>query len=738
MPTAPPKLVSHRSRPYNRRSTPVPSPNFAFLAYHDARLVACAEEAERVFSHSPGACLGRLRLFGELLAKRAAAKLGLYVGPDERQIDIINRLWDEGALNSDARNLFHDLRRTGNRAVHDGEGTHAEALHQLKMARELAVWFQRTYGNNRKFDPGPFVPPGKPEEATKELETLRAELERLQAIADDKVALIEAARKEAEQATKAKLTAEEQAKKEAEDREAIEALALEIEEQLELHKTRSKAEKEALKAARDKLEAELAAQQAAAAAAPSADRKARLAQAAEASQAIVPDEAATRRIIDKQLQDAGWDADSDNLTYAKGVRPQKNKNLAIAEWPTESGPADYVLFIGLEPVAIVEAKRDAVDVPGVIQQAKRYSKTYAIRADEALPSGSPWREYRIPFLFATNGREYLRQLATKSGVWFHDVRRADNHPRALESWYTPRGLRDLLQQDIDEAHDKLAEEPKAYLGLWDHQLRAIDAIETALTDGRRELLLAMATGTGKTRTCIGLVYRLLKTGRFRRVLFLVDRNALGVQAAGAFKEARLESAQTFADIFDLKELGDITPEGDTRLHIATIQAMVKRVIGPHDDASEARIPPVDQYDCIVVDECHRGYLLDRELGDTELKFRDQADYISKYRRVLDHFDAVKIGLTAPLRSTPRRSSASPSSTTATAKPWWTGSWSTTSPRSASSPSSPKTASTTKRTRKSSSSTATPTSSSRRRCPTSRTSRSTASTAASSPSRSTGR
>ena len=156
----------------------------------------------------------------------------------------------------------------------------------------------------------------------------------------------------------------------------------------------------------------------------------------------------------------------------------------------------------------------------------------------------------------------------------------------------------------------------------------------------------MATGTGKTRTCIGLCYRLLKTKRFRRVLFLVDRNALGRQTSDALKDLRLENLQTFYDIFDVKELGDLKPERERKLQIATIQAMVKRVIGPHDDVKGADIPPVDQYDCIVVDECHRGYLLDRELSEGEMLFRDEDDYISKYRRVLDHFDAVKIGLTA--------------------------------------------------------------------------------------------
>ena len=144
----------------------------------------------------------------------------------------------------------------------------------------------------------------------------------------------------------------------------------------------------------------------------------------------------------------------------------------------------------------------------------------------------------------------------------------------------------------------------------------------------------------------GLCYRLLKTKRFRRVLFLVDRNALGRQTADALKDLRLENLQTFTDIFNVKELADLKPDRETKLQIATIQAMVKRVIGPHTDASEQDIPPVDQYDCIVVDECHRGYLLDRELSDRDFAFRNEDDYISKYRRVLDHFDATKIGLTA--------------------------------------------------------------------------------------------
>ena len=125
--------------------------------------------------------------------------------------------------------------------------------------------------------------------------------------------------------------------------------------------------------------------------------------------------------------------------------------------------------------------------------------------------------------------------------------------------------------------------------------------------------------------------------------FVVDRHALGEQAADEFKTTRIVSARTFADIFGLKELGDVIPETATKVHICTIQGLVKRVLLANEPED---IPPVDQYDLMVIDECHRGYLLDREMSDAEMSFRNEADYVSKYRRVLEHFDAVKIGLTA--------------------------------------------------------------------------------------------
>jgi type I restriction enzyme, R subunit len=124
---------------------------------------------------------------------------------------------------------------------------------------------------------------------------------------------------------------------------------------------------------------------------------------------------------------------------------------------------------------------------------------------------------------------------------------------------------------------------------------------------------------------------------------VVDRNALGQQAEAEFRSTKVVSVKTFADIFGLKGLNDIAPESETKVHICTIQGLVKRVLFAEDNAEA---PPIDQYDLMVIDECHRGYLLDREMADAELEFRSQDDYVSKYRRVLEYFDAVKIGLTA--------------------------------------------------------------------------------------------
>ncbi|WP_256760902.1 type I restriction-modification system endonuclease [Cohnella sp. WQ 127256] len=372
------------------------------------------------------------------------------------------------------------------------------------------------------------------------------------------------------------------------------------------------------------------------------DKKKRHTKSKQIGSAFTLTEAETRLIVDEKLRQAGWEVDSQKLRFGLGVRPEKGRNLAIAEWALKTGFADYALFCGLELVGIVEAKRISRNVEADIAQAKKYAMQVVRHGDEIIHG--PWGNYQVPFLFSTNGRPYLEQLKHMSGIWFLDARKSTNHPRPLQAWYSPHGLKSLLQQNMEEAGKALKDETLDYLKLRPYQEDAILSVEHAIETGERNMLLAMATGTGKTRMAIGLIYRLIKHNRFKRILFLVDRSALGRQAEAAFKDSKLESYHSFTEIFELHTLDDKKPNQETKVQIATVQGMVKRLF--YSESDDTDIPSVDQYDCIIVDEAHRGYTLDKEMSELELEFRDHEDYVSKYRKVLDYFDAVRIGLTA--------------------------------------------------------------------------------------------
>ncbi len=588
--------------------------NFSFLAPHDAQLMRLGALAERYFPDDPNTCLLKLRQLAELLAQLTATRVGAYISSEEKQFELLQRLARQGILTREVAQLFFEVRKAGNDANHSLRGDHRTALACLKITRQIGLWYHRTF-TDPHFKGGPFIPPKAPPDESLELKTELAKLK--QALSEYQAS---------HSKTSEQLAAAQARLKSAEGDQAFwEQMASEAEQ------------------AKATLSAKLAQLQDVGALQPAANVTTLITAGAQASKEVDLDEADTRVIIDDQLRAAGWEVDSRTLAHAKGARPEKGKNKAIAEWPTETGPADYVLFIGLIPVATVEAKRKNIDVSGALGQAKRYSRGFSPVPGMESPGG-PWGKYLLPFTFSSNGRPYLKQLATKSGTWFCDVRRGINHGHALDGWHTPDGLRDLLKRDEARADAGLKLEPFNYgFPLRPYQKNAIQAVEAGIARGQRAMLLAMATGTGKTKTCVALIYRLLKLQRFRRILFLVDRSALGEQAADAFNTTRMESLQRFSDVFGIKELDDATPDTDTKVHIATIQGMVQRVLYATDDDS---LPPVDAYDCIVVDECHRGYLLDRQLSDTELTFRGFDDYVSKYRSVLEYFDAFKIGLTA--------------------------------------------------------------------------------------------
>ena len=369
----------------------------------------------------------------------------------------------------------------------------------------------------------------------------------------------------------------------------------------------------------------------------------------EAVRKIDLNEAETRELIDEQLREAGWICDTNTYNYkTKRTLPEKGKSMAIAEWKCDQKWADYALFIDMELVGIVEAKKHISNVKGALGQARDYSEIVQPLNETAFPDHPNQQQYKVPFLFATNGRSYLKQYEIASGIWFWDARKQTNLEKPLAAWFSPKDLKEKLVFDEQVGADKLSQSPydiltdPSGLNLRPYQIEAIKDLEEKILKYPEDTraLIAMATGTGKTRTMIGICYRLIKSGRFKRILFLVDRTMLGNQAADAFKEVKVEGLQTFGEIYDLQDLKAAATELDTKIHFATVQSMVKRI------AYSDNPPSVGEYDCIVVDEAHRGYTLDKDMDDEEFILRDQEEFQSRYRAVLDYFDAYRIGLTA--------------------------------------------------------------------------------------------
>lgn len=597
--------------------------NFEFLERHNPQLTRLGSLAERYFANDPPAALIKLRQFGEFAAKDVAARHALLSASATSFDDILRTLRARAVLPREVADLFFHLKQVGNVAAHEDRGTAADALTSLKIARELGIWYHRTYHDATAFKSGPFVPPRPPVDATI---ALRAELESLRKTVAASSDAEAKARLAAQQAEAERERLAEQAGQEAQERAFWEDYAAQTEI--------------ALRSA----EQTLAATQAQAQAAPAQQLDLLARVSAESAARVELDEPTTRIIIDEQLRNAGWTVDSVVLRHAAGARPQYGQAIAIAEWPTKTGPVDYALFVDGRCVAVIEAKRQVRDVPGRIGQAKRYARDITLTPDE-LPAGGPWIDgddrFSVPLVFATNGRPYVKQLATKSGIWFWDAR-TKAPPRALGEWFSPRDLTEKLEQRIGDDSDTVAERELGVTGLRPYQKEAIQAVEAAIARGQDHILLAMATGTGKTRLAIALMYELLRTKRFRRILFLVDRNALGRQTLDAMSTTDTSGFYKFDQVFPVADMARKFPEAHDRVQVATVQAMIRRVF----DNPSAERPTPGTYDLIIVDEAHRGYTLDAELREDDLGFRNLDDYLSAYRRVLDYFDATKVALTA--------------------------------------------------------------------------------------------
>lgn len=554
--------------------------NFKFLEKEFPVLANFGNLAEQYCYTDPNSCLMKLGMIGETIVNLMFTYDKIPVPYDNSAVNRINVLSSEGLLTKDLVDILHALRKVRNKAVHENYAEASDCPVFLQMAHSLSEWFMQTYGD-WNYQHQDFVMPVKESEKK-----------------TDKIIIYSKAREE-------------------EKEEELTKAAIACAEQAEL-----------------------------------VDKKVRLKQANKMASQRQKSEAETRYMIDEQLRQVGWEANTQEIRYAKGARPKKGRNMAIAEWPTDStvskkGYADYALFVGTKLVGIIEAKAEHKDIPSVIDyQGKDYPRN--IRREDAEYQIGAWGEFKVPFTFATNGRPYLEQFKTKSGIWFLDLRESSNVPMALHGWISPEGIMERLEKDIQAGNEALQEMPydlltdKDGLNLREYQVKAIKAAEKAVIDGQREILIAMATGTGKTRTVLGMIYRFLKTNRFKRILFLVDRTSLGDQASDVFKEVKLEELMTLDEIYNIKGLDEKTVDKETRIQVATVQSMVKRILYNEGDV----MPAVTDFDLIIIDEAHRGYILDKEMGDIEVLYRDQRDYQSKYRSVVEYFDAVKIALTA--------------------------------------------------------------------------------------------
>lgn len=349
-----------------------------------------------------------------------------------------------------------------------------------------------------------------------------------------------------------------------------------------------------------------------------------------------------KRRIDPRLTASGWTVTPFDPSMTASIPAEK----AVEEWPTELGPADYALCDEHAIRGVVEAKKLTVGAQGILPQAQRYAR--AIRIDQV------WQgEFGVPFLYSTSGEE----------TWFHDVRRPQNRSRKVATFHTPSALRELLERDSEAEFAKLRTVP-LNPGLRPYQVEANTAIEQTIADGKRKMLVTMATGTGKTLMTVNEIYRLMKSGVARRVLFLVDRRALAAQTVRAFASFEAEPGLKFDKLypvysqrfqqtdFDKDEKFDpnVMPNslltspklGDAFVYVSTIQRMSINLFGREagirfgegdggdDDAKKLDIP-IHAFDLIVADECHRGY---------------SAKEMSAWRNTLDWFDAIKVGLTA--------------------------------------------------------------------------------------------
>jgi type I restriction enzyme R subunit len=339
---------------------------------------------------------------------------------------------------------------------------------------------------------------------------------------------------------------------------------------------------------------------------------------------MTPEEQA-RQHIDRLLTAAGWSVQNhkqSNLSASLGV--------AVREYPTETGPADYVLFVDRQPVGVIEAKAAGKTLSGVAEQTERYL-TSTLKYNPKM--GNSMR-----FGYESTGVE----------TFFRDLADPDPRSRRVFAFHRPETLLDELNH-LPTLRARLRTLPPLHTnGLRVCQFEAITNLERSFAEGRPRALIQMATGAGKTFTAVNFVYRLIKFAGAKRVLFLVDRNNLGRQTKKEFEQfITPDDGRKFTELYNIQHLRSNTLDPVSKVCITTIQRLYSMLKGePEFDESleeqsvfslgeDGKVKdvaynpniPIETFDFIITDECHRSIY-------------------NLWRQVLEYFDAFIIGLTA--------------------------------------------------------------------------------------------
>ncbi len=336
--------------------------------------------------------------------------------------------------------------------------------------------------------------------------------------------------------------------------------------------------------------------------------------------------------IDRMLMDAGWLVQSKKrIDFSAGL------GIAIREYQTSVGPADYVLFVGQQPLGIIEAKKedDGHRLTVVEDQSADYASAH------------------LKFFKNTEGLKYIYE---STGVLTRFTDYTDPKPRgrSVFSFHRPETLLEWSQKE-KSLRGRFTNFPKLdETGLRPAQIVAINNLEKSFKGNRPRALIQMATGAGKTFTAATFIYRLLKFAKAKRILFLVDTKNLGEQAEQEFMSYQpKDDNRKFTELYNVQRLTSIYIANESQVCISTIQRMYSILKGeemdeladetnPNENGSwlqqhlnkKEPLPvvynpkvPLEQFDFIIIDECHRSIY-------------------NLWKQVLDYFDAFLVGLTA--------------------------------------------------------------------------------------------